>query len=1005
MGVDGSLLFDTGVNTRGVEKGLQEIEKIAEGYSVGKNIFSNLATDAIQAAGGTLKNAAQTGIDFEASMSKVRAVSGATAQELEDLTALARDYGASTVFSSSECADALNYMAMAGWNVEQMTNGLPGILNLAASAGEDLGTTSDIVTDALTAFGMKAEESAHFADILAIASNKSNTNVSMMGDTFKYVAPVAGALGYSAEDVAVAVGLMANSGIKASQAGTSLRAILSNLTEPTDKQAAAMETLGISLTDSEGNMKTLDQVMQDMRGSFTDLSEAEQASYASIIAGQEGMSGLLAILNASDTDFTNLKNAIYDCDGACDSMAKTMTDNVDGELKELESMAEELQLTLYDMFQPMLKDAIPEVQDAVEWITDNLDEIVAFAKPVAAALAAVFAVNQVTKFSKAVIGMVKGIGVAMKTNPLGLLLTAIEAVAIAASIVDGCFEAWNAHLDEVRDNAAKLPDEVEEIKNTVSEAAEEWDKMKDSSESAISDAEFDYSNIQNLKDQLSDLVNADGTIKDGCETEVSNIIDKINGYTDACYEVSDGLILKNDEVIGSYQNLSSGLDALIEKTHAMAVINAYQDDYETAVSGTNDTQYAMITAQEQIDSLIPQLQDAERKLVELKALSDANPLNMAIKNAYSESVAYAEGLREQIDTEYGLLTDAARLNAEYQSVISNYDNAYDAYLKDDLEGMQRYGAALQNGIVNAVSEEDILAIEDNIERLTKLKERAETLYEANPTDENADMLNEAKEALAAQQAEQEEYYELFGAQGAEYAHALEDGFTEALQWDTTSEAMMNAMMGSLTYETEKQFPHIEGIADTIEEPFAGLPDSMFVDGANAGQGLADGMLSKADEVAAASNSLAYIAENGFTGPLDIRSPSRVMTEAAAFAGEGVVVGLDKSIPLVASASQNLAQSLVSGFDGISFDMADAAVAGTLSIMNAQGASLVGAYSPVYREAYTSQPEPVPAVSGHSGGSQSASPPNVTIYIGDEEIRGFIVSAVADENANSGGWSI
>lgn len=376
MAYDGSLIFDTSIDSKGVEDGLKEIQKTADGYTIGKNIFSNLTTDAIQAAGSALKDAAQTGINFEASMSKVQATSGATTQELESLTALAREYGSSTVFSSSECADALNYMAMAGWNVEQMTNGLPGILNLAASAGEDLGTTSDIVTDALTAFGMQAEDSAHFADVLAIASSKSNTNVAMMGETFKYVAPVAGALGYSAEDVAVAVGLMANSGIKAGQAGTSLRAILSNLTEPTDKQTEAMDALGISLTDSEGGMKTLDELLGDMRTSFSTLTEAEQASYASMIGGQEAMSGLLAIVNASDTDFNDLKTAIYDCDGACDQMAATMTDNVSGELKSLESMTEELELSLYDMFKPMLQDALPKVQDGVEWVTENLDEIV-----------------------------------------------------------------------------------------------------------------------------------------------------------------------------------------------------------------------------------------------------------------------------------------------------------------------------------------------------------------------------------------------------------------------------------------------------------------------------------------------------------------------------------------------------------------------------------------------------------------------------------------------------
>ena len=195
-------------------------------------------------------------------MSKVAAISGATGDDLKALTDKAKEMGATTKFSASESADALQYMAMAGWKTDDMLSGLEGIMNLAAASGEDLATTSDIVTDALTAFGLTAEDSTHFADILAQASANANTNVGMMGETFKYVAPVAGALGYSAEDTALAIGLMANSGIKASQAGTSLRSIMSRMAKPTKEVQNAMNKLGVSLTDSSGNMKTLNELME-----------------------------------------------------------------------------------------------------------------------------------------------------------------------------------------------------------------------------------------------------------------------------------------------------------------------------------------------------------------------------------------------------------------------------------------------------------------------------------------------------------------------------------------------------------------------------------------------------------------------------------------------------------------------------------------------------------------------------------------------------------------------
>ena len=210
-------------------------------------------------------------------MSKVEAISGATGEDLAALTDKAKEMGAKTKFSATESAEAMQYMAMAGWKTADMLNGIEGIMNLAAASGEDLATTSDIVTDALTAFGLSAQDSTHFADILAQASSNANTNVSMMGETFKYVAPVAGAMGYSAEDVALAVGLMANSGIKASQAGTSLKAALVNMVKPTDDMRGVMERLGISIQNADGSIKPFGELIGDLRDKFAITTDAERA--------------------------------------------------------------------------------------------------------------------------------------------------------------------------------------------------------------------------------------------------------------------------------------------------------------------------------------------------------------------------------------------------------------------------------------------------------------------------------------------------------------------------------------------------------------------------------------------------------------------------------------------------------------------------------------------------------------------------------------------------------
>ncbi len=242
MAYDGTLKFDTSVVTDGFKSGVSKLGSIAKTGLTAAAAAIGAVSAALTTAGGY---AIKVGSDFEAGMSQVAAISGATGEELDALTEKAKEMGAKTKFSATESAEAFNYMAMAGWKTEDMLNGIEGIMDLAAASGEDLAMVSDIVTDALTAFGMEAKDSGHFADVLAAAASNSNTNVGKMGYTFKYVAPIAGAMKYSIEDTAVAIGLMANAGIKGEQAGTSLRGMLTRLVKPTDAVAGAMEELGI----------------------------------------------------------------------------------------------------------------------------------------------------------------------------------------------------------------------------------------------------------------------------------------------------------------------------------------------------------------------------------------------------------------------------------------------------------------------------------------------------------------------------------------------------------------------------------------------------------------------------------------------------------------------------------------------------------------------------------------------------------------------------------------
>ena len=273
--------------------------------------------------------------DFEEEMSAVKAISGATGDEFNQLKEKAIQMGADTKYSALESAQAFRYMGMAGWKTGEMIDGIAGIMNLAAASGEDLAMTADIVTDSLSAFGLQAKDSSMFADVLSAAATSSNTNVALMGQTFKYAAPVAGALGYSVQDVAIAVGLMANQGIKGSESGTALRSMMTRMVKPTKESAAAMQTLGLNIVDANGKMRPFRDIMKDIRTGMSKLTPESKASVAAMLAGQEAMSGLLALVNSSDADFDKLAGAIDNSNGAAQNMANIRMDNLKGDLEQL----------------------------------------------------------------------------------------------------------------------------------------------------------------------------------------------------------------------------------------------------------------------------------------------------------------------------------------------------------------------------------------------------------------------------------------------------------------------------------------------------------------------------------------------------------------------------------------------------------------------------------------------------------------------------------------------
>lgn len=479
----GYLMLDTSNYTSGFKSALSDLKTFQDSSATTKDKLTALSSAMGQTGKSMTKfvtlplagvGAAmvKTTADFEAGMSQVQAISGATGKDLEALSEKAKEMGAVTKFSASESAEALKYMAMAGWDTQKMLDGLPGVMNLAAASGEDLGTVSDIVTDALTALGMKAEEAGHFADVLAQASSKSNTNVSMMGETFKYVAPLAGSLGYSCEDVATAIGLMANAGIKGSQAGTALRSVLTRMAKPTKESANAMQALGVEITNADGSMKPLNDVMTQLRQSFSGLTEDQKASYAAMLGGQEAMSGLLAIVNASDEDFNKLVEQINNADGAAEQMANTMQDNLSGQLTILKSTIEGISISFGEIMLPVVKAIVSGLQSFATWLNNTSEttkRVIAVIATVVATLGPALLIG-----SKLISGitrlmpLISGLGSALTflTSPIGIVIAAVAALALA----------WATDFGGMREKTKEIMGSIKDIITSIAGAIKyAWD--------------------------------------------------------------------------------------------------------------------------------------------------------------------------------------------------------------------------------------------------------------------------------------------------------------------------------------------------------------------------------------------------------------------------------------------------------------------------------------------------------------------------------------------------
>lgn len=572
-----------------VEELTVEQKKAAEGAGD----FQNAGVQAIEAVGGAIAAAgiagAMKGIadayrecvgvagDFEQAMSAVEAIASANASEMAALTAEAKELGATTVYTAQQSANAMEFMAMAGWNAQEMLDGMRGMTNLAAAAGEDLAQVSDIVTDNLTAFGLKAADTAHFADVLAAAAANSNTNISIMGETFKNSSSVAGALGYSIEDVAVMVGLMANNAVKGSRAGTALRNIFNGLLGGVTLTGAAFGEMEFSAVNADGSMKGLMETVKELRGSFDQMTEAERVNNAQNIAGMRGYNGLLAILKATDEDFQSLYNSVNNCAGAAERMAKVKLDNLNGDVTILKSAMEALQSTIGEEFTPELRGLAQTGTDVLNGINGFIKENQELTKSILAGAAAFGAMGTAVIGVNAAIKTFKALNLAaLVAGPAGALLGIAGVISMVAATAEGAAEADREASETIREltkDALAAKEAMEETKRTYEDTAEETLAAANMAERYI--------------DRLDELERG-GYASEEAAREYNSVLALL---LETMPELSDSISATTDEYGRTTYTLNTTTDALRANTKAWkenAMAQALQAEYKDMYAAQAD---------------------------------------------------------------------------------------------------------------------------------------------------------------------------------------------------------------------------------------------------------------------------------------------------------------------------------------------------------------------------------------------------------------------------------
>ena len=909
----------------------KSLTNAGDGFTVFKGILSDLISNVIQWGITELKELAteviETGSTFEKSMSNVQALSGATEEELQLLTDTAKEFGASTQFSASQAADALSYMALAGWDAQTSAEALGGVLNLAAASGMDLAAASDMVTDYMSAFNIEAKDSAYFADLLAYAQSNANTTVEGLGEAFRNCAANMNAAGQDIETTTSLLSMMANQGLKGSRAGTALTAVMRDMTSKMEDGAIAIGEANVAVMDADGNYRDLTDILKDVSKAVNGMGDAEKASALSATFTSDSIKGLNLILNAGVENAADFEEKLRACDGTASDMAKTMNDNLSGDLTALNSKIEGVKITIYESFAPAMREAVAEISDvidAVDWqdvgkqigdlakkgvnfaksVIENANGIKDVLKSVGTVLGTAFVVSKVLSFGSSIITLWKTfqtlktvtdaattsqllLNAAQAATPIGLVTAAVAGLAAGLIYLASKTKDQTNAIEGLTEWEEKELQKVYDLKNSYKE-------LKDARDDSVSSIKTEFEHYQDLASELDTLVDKNGEVKEADQDRANFIITTLNEALGTEIEMVDG-------VIENYKDEKKAIEDLMETKKAQAILNANEEAYTAAIENQKTVLDQYTTALGIYQQNKEELGKAESRYNEISKMTSAeyakaNDL-MVSETTAAEMLAQEQqdltnkmnGAREAIVQSKTAYKNAEQQYIEYQSTIKNYEGLSSAIISGDVEKIKTALTQTENDFITAETgtreslEQQVSNMEKNYDDLKKAVESGSSIVTKEMVDEAAAMVKAAKAELDKLPSEA-------SAAANNGANAFATTFGS-----NNNKAKVTTNANALRDTTNK------GIAPNGDEEKAG---ENFV------LGYVGGIQVKVPDAESAASGMGNTSTRALNSSIGAQSPSRITTTSGEYFGQGFINGMNNKTSSVWQTAWNLAKTAI-----------------------------------------------------------------------------------------------